>query len=154
MKLNLASVFKLVILSGTFSLASAGCAHSIRLRAADSATKKPLAGVAVSWTQYKTQMFSKIKHEGPTNLTPSGQNGIIEIGGLHTWWGSEFIFSCPGYSNVYGGCWTGVFGNSDFLLGERITYFPPGLLEDQFILEGKLTTANRSKGCFIIPIHR
>jgi hypothetical protein len=154
MKLNKASGFKLVILLGILSLAFSGCAHRIRFKPIDATTKEPLVGVSIRWLQFKHRMFSRSGHEGPTNLPPLGQNGIIKIGGLHTWWESEFIFSRPGYSNVYGGYETGVFKNSDFTLGERVTYFPPGPFEDEFILEGKLTSANRSNGCFTIPMHK
>ena len=126
-----------------------GCAHSIRLKTVDAATHEPLEGVTVQWVQAKHQMFQQLKQEGPTNLPPSGSDGVVKVDGLHRWWSSDFTFSRPGYSNVYGG-----FGSGKLVLSERMQHFPPGQLQDQFWLTGPMTVAEKSNGCFLVEMRK
>jgi len=92
-------------------------------------------------------MFQTLKQEGPTNLPPSGPDGVVAVAGLHRWWTNDFIFSRPGYSNVYGG-----YGSGGLTLGQSMRHFPPGPLQDQFILEGSMKAAVKSNGCFLVEM--
>lgn len=149
MKPCLASILKLVIAFTSVSLVVAGCAApTLCIKTVDAETGQPLAGVSTSWRQDHNGYFH-LEHEGPTNLPPSGQDGIISVEGLHRDWGSRFIFSCPGHSNVYGFYSVGKMG-----LAERVTYLPPGPLEGEFILDGNLTSAFQSNGCFLVKMPR
>src|SRR5207302_9601841 len=145
MRPHFASSVRLLIALTPLSLAIS-CARTLRIKTVDAATGQPLAGVSTSWRQDYNGYF-RLEHEGPTNLPPSWQDGIIRIEGVHRYWGSRFIFSCPGYSNVYGFYSVGRLG-----LAESVTYLPSGPLEDEFILEGKPTSASLSNGCFLIPM--
>lgn len=126
-----------------------GGSHTIRLKVVDAATHQPLEGVSAQWVQARHQMFQELKQEGPTNLPPTGLDGVIKVGGLHRWWSSDFIFSLPGYSNVYG-----VYGTRGLTLSGRMKHFPPGRLQDQFYLEGNLTVADKSNGCFLVEMQK
>lgn len=126
-----------------------GCAHKICLRAVDADTHEPLEGVSVQWLQARHQMFQALKQEGPTNLPPSAADGVIRVVGLHRWWTSDFIFTRPGYSNVYGGYVSGRLS-----LAEAMRHFPPGPLQDQFILQGQSRVAEKTNGCFIVEMHK
>ena len=147
---------KLLSLLGTLSLVLKGCfpgfVHTICFRPVDAATKEPLAGVCTTWSQHKNQMFARIRHEGPNNLPPSRQNEMIKIGGMHTYWINEFIFSCPGYSNVYGFYQTpDVFSRSTLELGPQIETLGDEF-DGQFIIRGNVRTASKSNGCFVVPM--
>jgi hypothetical protein len=128
----------------------------MRFRAVDATTREPLSGVNAMWTQVGYGMFQQTKQEGPTNLPPSGQNGIIivqglraPVSGLHNWH-SYFIFSCSGFSNVYG-----TYEGPPLGLGERKRNFDlHGALKDAFFLEGHLTSIFPSNGCFLVPMRR
>jgi hypothetical protein len=146
MKRSIALNLKLKVLLGIVSLVLTGCGHTIRLKVVDAATKEPLAGVSTLFRQDYDGYFH-LKHEGPTNLPPSGHDGVIAVSGLHRNWYGRFIFSCPGRSNFFGLYSVGSLG-----LADRIRYMPPGPFEGQFILEGTLTSASRSNGCFLIPM--
>lgn len=124
------------------------CSQNICVKAVDATTKKPLARVVTEWRQDRHQMFLHIAHYGPVKLPPSDQDGMIEIKGIRRTWESHFIFSCPGYSNIYGSFYTG----GSFYLSDHISYFPPGPLEGEFHLEGKPQTAVESNGCFIVAM--
>ena len=126
-----------------------GCAHTIRIKVVDAATREPLEGVCTRWLQARHQLFQPLDQEGPTNLPPSGREGTIVIGRLHRGWSSELIFSSPGYSNVYAHYSTGSLS-----LAGRMKYFAPGPLQDQFILEGNVTTADKSNGWFLIEMRK
>jgi hypothetical protein len=95
-------------------------------------------------------MFAPIKHEGPTNLPPSGSDGIIKLTGVHRSRLNDLKFSAQGYSNVYGIC----YFPGEMSLGYTMRKFPQGLLEQEFILEGTVTQAARSNGCYVVPMHK
>ena len=150
MKPNSASCLILAVALASMSLILAGCAHTmsahtISIKAVDSATSQPLAGVSTWWRQDYKDLLLGSSHYGPTNLPPSQENGVINIRGLHPTWSSRFIFSCCGYSNVYAIC-----SGDTLTLADQITSLPG----DQFILEGPLTSITPSNGCFIIPMPR
>src|SRR5271154_5504733 len=103
MKPKTPSSVNLMLGLGALVGALAGCAHSnICIKAIDATTKEPLADVTTVWRQDRHQMFRTMIHDGPINLSASHENGIIEVGAVHRNWVSTLIFSCPGYSNVYG----------------------------------------------------
>src|SRR2546421_3140493 len=128
------------------ALLTVGCAHTISLKFVDSKTHEPLAGVSTRWLQARVQMFQTLKQEGPTNLPPSGDNGTITIKGLRHWWESEFIFTCTGYSNVYG------FYDTSMRLAPRIQPLPMIGVPDYFLLPGDVTMASKSNGVFLIEM--
>jgi hypothetical protein len=150
MNRNFASSMQLVILLGMMLLVALGCAHTICFKAVDATTKEPLVGVATTWRQDRHDMIFGSDSYGPTNLPPSGKEGVIKIGGLHRSWQSRFTFSCAGYSNVYGLYSAG----NGLSLGERISYFDDAFFKGQFMLEGKLTGGILSNGCFLIPMSK
>ncbi len=94
-------------------------------------------------------MFEKLIHEGPTNLPPSSQDGIIDVGRVHRNWQITFIFSRAGYSSVYG-----VYGVGKLALATNVVYYPPGQFEGQFFLDGELKSAVKNDGCFLVPMQR
>ena len=69
--------------------------------------------------------------------------------GVRRYWVSRFMFSCPGYANVYGSYASG----SSFDLSKQISYFqPPFELDGEFALKGEPETAVKSNGCFLIAM--
>ncbi len=139
----------MVIVLGTLSLLAMGCTHTLCFRAVDAATKEPLAGVTTEWRQDRDAMFAKSLSSGPSNLPPSGDDGVIKIAGLHKNWSTRFTLKCTGYSNVYGD-YSGMYGLG---LSGRITDFDDEY-KGQFILEGKLTGGVLTNGCFLIPMQK
>ena len=103
----------------------------------------------MQWVQARHQMFQLLKQEGPTNLPPSGPDGIVKVDGLHRWWSSDFTFSRPDYSNVYG-----TYGSGNLTVSEQMRRFPSGPLQDQFWLDGHLTVAAKSNGCFLLQMQK
>ena len=151
MKPNLNAGPCLATLLAALALTSTGCcSQRICIKAVDATTAEPLAGVVTEWRQDRHQMFLHIAHYGPVKLPPSGQNGVIEVKGVRRTWESHFIFSCPGYSNVYGSYSSG----GSFYLSKQISYFPLGPLEGEFRLEGKPETAAESNGCFLVTLSK
>ena len=126
-----------------------GCTHTICLKVVDATTHQPLEGISTQWVQARHQMFQELKQEGPTNLPPTGLDGVIKVSGLHRWWSSDFIFSRPGYSNVYG-----LYGTRGLTLSGQLRRFPAGRLQDQFYLEGNLVVADKSNGCFLVEMQK
>jgi hypothetical protein len=128
----------------------AGCAHSIRIKAVDATTGQPLVGVATEWRQNRHQMFQRIAHTAPTNLPPSGQEGLIEVRGIYRTWNSQFVFSLPGYSTVYGHYYSG----GDLNLSTQVSRIPSGLFAGEFYLEGKLEAVGKTNGCFLVRMQK
>ena len=148
MKLKSLSVANFPFFVGVLAVAMAGCANrSICIRAVDAKTRKPLAGVTTEWSEHRHQMFRPLTHYGPTNLPISGQDGQIEVRSLHKNWLSTFVFSCPGYPNLYGRYSGGVLN-----VGTNVLYYPPGQLDGEFRLQGDTETAVKSNGCFVVPL--
>ena len=148
MKPKILSAANLALVLGLLVFALAGCANqSICIKAVDASTQKPLAGVTTEWREHRHQMFRPLTHYGPTNLPPSGQDGLIEVRGLHQNWLSTFVFSCPGRSNVYGRYSEGVLN-----VGKNVVYYPPGELDGEFRFSGDAETAIKTNGCFVIAI--
>jgi hypothetical protein len=147
------TIYRLHIIAACAGLAFVGCAQKICLKAVDARTHEPLEGVSVQWLQARNQMFQLRKQEGPTNLPPSGTDGVIRVVGLHRWWSSDFIFACPGYSNVYGG-----YDSGRLTLAPAMSHYPPmpwpDPFKDQFTLEGQLKLAQKSNGCFLVEMHK
>lgn len=129
------------------ALSLVGCAHKICLRTVDANTHEPLEGVSVQWLQGRHHMFRALQQEGPTNLPQSTKDGIIRVVGLHRGWFSEFVITRPGFSNVYGH-----YRGGRLSLAESVRYFPPGALQDQFMMQGQ--PAVKTNGCFMIEMHK
>ncbi len=145
--LRMTSILKSLMGLVQLQLVVTGCAHTVCLKVIDASTGRPLAGVSASWQQTYHGVLH-YGHEGPTNLPSSGENGFIKVGKLHRDWSSTFIFTRPGYSNVYGG----FTSKGKMLLGEEIRYFPPGRLDGQFYLKGRIVSAFLSNQCFVVPL--
>jgi hypothetical protein len=95
-------------------------------------------------------MFEKVIQEGPTNLSPSGPDGVVKVAGVHGRWLSNFTFSHPGYSNVYGESDT-----KSLSLAGNVRYLNPlNGLHDQFVLEGNWKKADQSNGFFIVEMQK
>lgn len=141
----------MAILLAALSFTLTGCCHQqICVQAVDAATTEPLAGVVTEWRQDRHQMFLSIAHYGPIKLPSSGQDGTVEVKGVRRTWESHFVFSRPGYSNVYGSYYSG----GSFYLSKHVSYFPPGPFEGEFRLEGKPETAVESNGCFLVTMSK
>lgn len=147
-RLILRHSFVWATLLAALGFSSAGCCHQrIFLRTVDASSQEPLDGVRVEWRQERTQMFERVTHH--TLVLPlSSQKGVIEVNGIHCSWNSYFVFSRPGYSNVYGLYQSG----RNFLLGHRIVYLPEGEFQGDFYLSGKADKAVKTNGCFVIPM--
>jgi hypothetical protein len=114
----------------------------------DSQTKQPLAGVVTTWRQDRSDLFRGPGQIGPTNLSASGQDGMIKIEGVHGGtWSGLLIFSCPGYRKLYG----------------YYRYYGPEYLnltgnvydeEKRFVLEQPIVTAAVTNGCFVVPMDK
>ena len=141
-----ASNLQLGVLLTAMALVAVGCAHTICLKTVDATTGAPLAGTSVSWRQDRHDIVLGLASYGPTNLPPTREDGIVEAVGMRRNWSSSFVFTHPGYSNVYGG-----YSRGTLTLAER-THALEGRFKGQFILEGKLTTAFLSNGCFVVPL--
>jgi hypothetical protein len=150
MKLKFLSTANLMLGLGVLAFALAGCAHqTISVEAVDANTRKPLAGVTTEWREHRYQMFRPVTHYAPTNLPSTGQNGIVEIRGLHRNWTSTFIFSSAGYSNLYG-----KYDGGTLNLGTNVVYYPSGMLEGDFRFDGDPKMATKSNGSFLLPMQR
>src|SRR5690349_7267506 len=121
------SILPLLVVLGLLPLIATGCAHALCVKIVDASTGKPLVGVSTSWQQYYHRYYHSGR-EGPTNLPPSGEDGVITFGKLHQGWTSYFVLACPGYSNVYG-CFP-VRGKLH--MAKEISYFPPGRFAGEF----------------------
>jgi hypothetical protein len=144
---GLVSTLKWLIVLGPLALVVAGCAHDICLKTVDATTGAPLARTSVSWRQDRHDIVLGLASYGPTNLPPSGEDGVIHVGGLRRNWASRFVFTHPGYSNVYG-----IYSRGGLGLAERVWDAGEGRFKGQFTLEGKLATASLSNGCFVVPL--
>ncbi|EEF61724.1 hypothetical protein Cflav_PD4764 [Pedosphaera parvula Ellin514] len=137
--------FTLVFLLGIFSSSLIGCAHNrqICIKVVDAQTRTPLAGVQTTWRQDRSDLFRGSAHIAPTNLPPSGPDGIIRVEAQPgvTWKGS-FIFSCPGCQKLYG-----FYAPKYLNLAETVDD------EDgDFVLEQPIVSAAVTNGCFIVPM--
>jgi len=149
MKTGSISILVLSVALGLLGLVVTGCAHTLCVKTVDATTGRPLAGVSTSWQQ-SYHGIVHFGHEGPTDLPPSGEDGLINVGELHRNWSGSFIFACPGYANVYGE----FTSKGKLILAEKIEYFPPGKLEGQFYLKGDMTSAPQSNGCFLVKMSK
>jgi hypothetical protein len=148
MRPRLAFNLKLLIALAPVALVAAGCARTLCVKVVDASSGRPLSGVSASWQQYYHGYFHT-GHEGPTNLPPSGDDGLIRVGELHRNWSSYFIFSCPGYSTVYGEFTP---SRGQMIVADEIKYFPPGRFAGEFYLKGNMTSTSQSNGCFVVPL--
>ena len=78
----------------------AGCSHTLRFKTVDATTEKPLAGVALKWEDRQKDLIFGTAHFGPTNLPPSGDDGLIVVVGVHKKRVTAFDFTKPGYVGV------------------------------------------------------
>ena len=147
MKRRLASFLKALIDLAPLSVVAAGCAGTLCVKLVDASNGRPLAGVSTSWQQYYHGYFH-LKREGPTNLPPTVQDGLITVGDLHRNWSSSFIFACPGYSNVYGE----LTSKGKLILADKVEYYPSEKFAGQFYLKEGLVPASQSNGCFVVPL--
>jgi hypothetical protein len=152
MKRLLVSILTLLTMLLPLLLVAAGCASTpnmLCVKVIDASTRRPLAGVSTSWQQYFHGYFH-LEQEGPMDIPISGNDGLISVGNLHRNWTSIFIFTCPGYSNIYGE----YTSRNKMILADKIEYFPAGGLSGQFYLTGNMTSALASNWCFVIPLHK
>jgi hypothetical protein len=116
----------------------------VRLQAVDSVRREPLAGVETTWRQDKAALPFGVYHAGPTNLPPSGSDGIIELAGVRESWRSSLVFSKAGYATVYGS-----YGDSELTLAPATnavaTYGP-------FIIKGPFSVVRPTNGFFIVTM--
>jgi hypothetical protein len=127
-------------------LLATGCAHAIRLKVVDAVTSQPLAGVSTVWHEKAYNLLTgRLYQTGPTNLPPSGRDGVITIGGVHKQWSNNLIFSRPGYTTLYGN-----YNDARLWWTERMTPFPRG----GFKLEKPFTEAVSSNGYLIIRMQK
>lgn len=144
---NISSNIQLGVLLTAMALVAVGCAHDICFKTVDATTGAPLPGTSGSWRQDRHDIVLGLASYGPTNLPPSGQDGVIHVHGLRRNWTSRFVFTHPGYSNVYG-----IYSRGGLGLDERVWDAGEGRFTGQFTLEGKLATASLSNGCFVVPL--
>jgi hypothetical protein len=134
------------------AFALTGCTRqTIRLETVDANTGTPLAGVTTEWREHRYLAFRRITHSPPMNLPPTGQSGIVEIRDLHRNWTSAFIFSCPGYSKVYGR-----YDDGQLKLGTNVDFDLFGSLKGDFRFAGNsnVEMTIKSKGLFVIPMSK
>jgi hypothetical protein len=123
----------------------AGCTKTLHFAVRDAATGSPLPGVTTSWHEHRLNPLTGYSHEtGPTNLPPSGDDGLVTISGVHEHWSNRFSFSCSGYRTIYGRYHSGIVRISDRLLS-----FPRGTSQ----LDAPCVEA-AEKGRFLIYMHR
>ena len=127
MKAGSIPILILSVVFGVLPLVVTGCAQTLFVKTIDASTGRPLASVTTSWQQAYHGILH-YGHEGPTNLPPSGQDGLVNVGELHRNWSGSLIFTCSGYSNVYGE----FTSKGKLILAEQIEYFPPVSLRDSF----------------------
>lgn len=127
-----------------------GCKHSIRIKAVDSATGKPLAGVATEWRQHRHQITGPIAHTGPIRLRFSDDDGLIKVNGKYRNWISEFVFTHPGYSEIYARYGTG----REMVVGDKVSRIDSGQLEGEFRFDGETQTVIRDDSMFVLPLKR
>ena len=139
-----------VVLLVAVSLVAAGCARNIIcFKTIDATTGAPLAGVSVRWRQDRHDIIRGLDSYGPTNLPPSREDGAVTVVELRPFWTSRFIYTCPGYSNVYG-----IYNRGALGLAERVSDPGEGRFKGQFILEDNVMAACLSNGCYVVPLPR
>jgi hypothetical protein len=156
---------------GVLALALTGCAlQTIHIRTVDANTGEPLAGVTTEWRQDRLQMFQTIVHSDAIKESPSGYEGMVEVGGVHRNWASTLAFSCPGYLNVYSS-----YSGGTMTLAKKIVCIPFDPANerlhigdesktanishamrstDLMALEGESQIAVKSNGWFIVPMQK
>lgn len=105
-----------------------------------------LTGVETTWRQDRYDLLLGVSHTGPTNLPPSGEDGVITVPGLHETWASCFVFSRPGYATAYGAYCRGALS-----LAGRINSLHT---DTGFILEGPLAVSRATDGLVPVPMKR
>lgn len=80
----------------------AGCADTVRLKAVDVASGRPLQGVTVVWRQDAVDLLFGVRHRGPRTLPPSKEDGIITVRGVRHAWTTSFVFTRDEFATLYG----------------------------------------------------
>lgn len=127
-----------IVVVAALTLGLMGCAlRTINIKTVDGRTGQPLAGVTTVWRQDRYQMFQTIVHSDPIVALPSGQDGTIDISGLHRNWTCTLMFSCPGYSDVYG-----QYSGSGMTLASKMECVPPLGCGDRIQFDGHANMAD------------
>jgi hypothetical protein len=144
------------ILGLALILLAAGCAHSLRtnliagpaqdvkIRVVDAQTGHPLAGVNANWQQHVYSPRFGEYHFGPTNLPPSGNNGIILVPGIRSNCANRLILARDGYATVYAGYWEGALA-----YGENHS-----TLDGVEMLEQPLSLTRQTNGFISVPMRQ
>jgi len=121
-----------------------GCAHTVRVKAVDSRTGQPLAGVSAVWREDASDLLWGSHHFGPTNLPPSEADGTITVTGVRSKRVSRFIFERSGYSTVYV-----LYSGRTFTRADSASI--PGS-DGQFILREPLCSVQPTNGFVVIEM--
>jgi|ERR1035437_6737670 hypothetical protein len=132
----------LLALSGV--LLVAGCAQTLQVAVVDARTGRPLSGVSTTWHEHRYNLLTGHLHEtGPTNLPPSGDNGVIKISAVHRDWANRLVLARSGFRTVYGG-----YTGGQLWLSETVRWFPGGVSQ----MVEPVTEAASTNGCFLAPM--
>ena len=123
-----------------------GQSSTIRLKVVDARTGQPLSGASVVWREDLDDLLAGHLQNGPTNLPPSDESGIIVIGGVRNKMVGRFILSEPGYSTMYG-----VYSDGELNVSDDIQ--PPPIDQGVFTLDDA-QTAGLADGNFVVRMHR
>jgi hypothetical protein len=120
-----------------------GCAHTITFKVVDAASGRPVSGVAANWRQDSADLLLGTYHFGPTNLPPSGEDGVVVVRGIYRGKQNRFIFSKSEYATVYG-----IYSMGRRFSESNQTNSIAGW--DGFILEEPLTGITPTNGVIVI----
>ncbi|HSY43042.1 MAG TPA: hypothetical protein VK811_03975 [Candidatus Acidoferrum sp.] len=132
----------LCLLTGCASM-KYGEAHKIRLKIVDGKTGDPVSGVSVMWREDREDLIYGNAHLGPTDLTPSDNNGEITINAAHEKLDGRFILICPGYVTLYG-----VYSGGSLSVSREIQ--PPPFPQDIFELDDPQTDDELNDGSYVV----
>ena len=131
-------------LVAAIALTTAGCTHTLRLKAVDAGSERPLAGVETSWREDKVDLLLGAHHHGATNLQPSTEDGVVVAENVHPKWVSRLELTHAGYAPLYG-----IYSRGALALGAKTNANVRG---ERFILEPPVVSARQwQPGCLLRP---
>lgn len=139
---SISIVAGLFLLTGCASM-KYGQAHKIRLKIVDAKTGDPVPGVSAIWREDRDDLIYGAAHLGPTDLTPSDNNGEITINAAHEKLDGRFVLVCPDYVTMYG-----VYSDGSLSLSREIQ--PPPFPQDIFELDDPQTDDELSDGSYVV----
>jgi hypothetical protein len=124
-----------------------GRAGVIRLEIVDAKTGQPISGVSAVWREDVDDVAFGHFQNGPIDLPPSNDKGIITISQSHKKMIGRLTLAQTGYLTSYG-----VYSGGSLSLSQEIQ--PPPFPQDLFMLDDEQTAVEHSDGTFVVRMLR